>query len=152
MAYDQKAEAQKNWDKKLPVFQEFQSRILKEKLKKYKFIVTIQDPEDEKLKICPSHYGAGFENARLDFGGVNVVTIYSQFKDRWDKEPKKIIESMWMDARSWTDVLGGINYSRKVRELPEIPYKREGHKTLQSCIDEIERLRKAYINYFQNKE
>ena len=135
---------EKSWEREYPVFKEWQKKLTEEKINQYGFDVTIQNTRQRRLKINHMNTGSGFENAHIDFKGSYVATIQCSFNDSW-KEPK--IEYMWV-RHHWKSFIEEINSSRDERKLPLIEFKRDGHQTLQTCLDELEKLRIEIVNHF----
>jgi len=145
MIYNVKRAREKSWKREYPVFKKMQEIISKEKLNKYGFNVTIQKTRERRLKQNHINCGSGFEHAHIEFKGTPVAIIYSQFNNEWEGEPK--IEYLWI-KHHWKSFLEEINYSRSERKLPLIEFQRDGHKTLQSCLYELETLRILIVKHF----
>ncbi len=145
MAYDREEEHKKDWNKKLPIFTEYQKSLSKSKLKKYRFVVDIANYKEERLKINHINTGSGFETARIEFRGDIVAYVYPMFDNSWREEKPKI-KYLYFDFR-WREILSRINYARENKGLPEIEFERE-YQTLQDCIDEIEVIRKEIAKFF----
>lgn len=149
MAYDQKKVNEEDWEKRFPVFRKFQEDLAKENPKKYRFDITISNPKEKRLKSNHINSGSGFETCHIKFKGVNVAYVYPVFNSGFRENRQ--IQSMWIDARSWTEILSTINYTRNEQGAAKIDYRREGHLTLQSCIDELEKLRRVIVEHFSDK-
>ena len=147
MAYNHEEVRTKDWEKRFPVFKKFQENLSKENPKKYRFDIDIINPKEKRLKFNHINSGSGFENCRIRFKGIIVGYVFPTFNNTMRDERK--IESMWIDARSWTEILSTINYTRSEQGDAKIDFRREGHLTLQSCIDELEKLRRVIVDHFE---
>jgi len=143
--YDREAANKETWDRRFPTFKAFQKALRAEKLGRYSFVVNISDPNEERLKTNHINTGDGFECAHIYYKGVPIAYVYPQFPESWKKEQK--IEGMWIRL-NWKDVLESVNWSRCQRKMEELKFEMGGHQTLQSCLDEIEKVRTEIVNHF----
>lgn len=137
-----------SWKSEFPVFKKFQKELIDKHsdLFEYGFSVTIQKPNSKRLKNNHLNCGTGFENAHIYFRESLVAVIYCQFSDSL-KAPE--IECLWIRYQ-WQPFLAEINNSRRQRKLGEITFNRDGHKTLQSCVNELEKLRREIVYHFEH--
>jgi hypothetical protein len=116
----------------------FQDYLTKEKLNEYNFEVIICDPEKEKFNTDRGF----FTSAQIYFKGDIVASVEPDFSFN-----SKII-SMWLDLRSFRQVLNTINYSYLENNKEEFKYKRDKHKNIQTILDELEKIRLEIIKYY----
>lgn len=145
MAYDIKKQREESWKREYPVFKEWQEKISAEKLNQYGFDVLIQNPRERRLKQNHLSCGCGFEHAHIYFKGIVVATIHSQFNTHFSGKTE--IEYLWI-RNHWKGILDEINVSRVEIKLPQLEFKRDGHQTLQDCLNEMEDLRRSIVYHF----
>jgi len=142
--YNQKKIREASWKRELPVYKEFQKGIEKEKLNKYGFDVTLANPRERRLKMNHMNTGSGFETASIEFKGTWMARVIPFVVS---STGGVYVRTLYLTNLNWETTINHINYSLSRRKLPDVGFKRE-HKTLQSCINELERVRKIIVKYF----
>jgi hypothetical protein len=126
---------------KKKVYAEFQAKLKAEVLNTYGFEVYICDPESEKINTDRDMFSSAYVYLKDNiFGDIRPI-FENSYKFNSDNE----ITGMGLSFRN--EALGSINYHNVEKGLDEIKINRE-HKNLQSCLDELERLRQEIVKFY----
>ena len=126
---------------KQELFAEFQLKLKDEKLNLYGFKIHIVDGGKSSKFNTDRGF---FTSAYLYFKEINFGHIMPVFNEA-HKAPTKITNLHL--SRGSNDLLGTINYFRQETNLKLLEFKNE-HDTLQSCIDEVEKLRQEAVKFY----
>lgn len=135
LSYEERISQSKETRKAL--YKSFQEILLKEKINLYGFEIHICDPTSENTLFNTNR--DMFTSAYLTFKDCQFAIITPQFRN-------EKIDGLYM-GRCGHDVLGSINYHRSEKGLEEIIVEKS-HQTLQSCIDEAERIRQEAVKFY----
>ena len=131
MNYTQRIEKEikdrkKNWEI-------YQADLKKDIINKYSFDIIITEEDDFNTDR------GFFTNAHIFFKGSLVATISPNFDDAINGV---LVESMWIDLRS--------TFHETTRTLIEegFVFQKDDYLSLQSVLDEIERVRKEIVKYY----
>jgi hypothetical protein len=139
LSYEERINQSKETRKAL--YKSFQEILLKEKLNLYGFEIHICDPIDENTLFNTNR--DMFTSAYLTFKDCQFAIITPQFTGTFRNDK---IDGLYM-GRCGHDIIGSINYHRSEKGLEEIVVEKS-HQTLQSCIDEAERIRQEAVKFY----
>ena len=139
LSYEEKLTQAKEVRKDL--YKSFQENLMKEKLNLYGFQIRICDPASENTLFNTNR--DMYTSAYLEFKDCMFAIINPQFIGNFKNEK---IDGLYM-SRCGHDILGSINYHRSENGLEEIVVEKS-HQTLQSCIDEAERIRQEAVKFY----
>lgn len=123
------------------LYKSFQETLMKEKLNLYGFEIHICDPTSENTLFNTNR--DMYSSAYLLFKDCQFAIITPQFTGTFRNEK---IDGLFM-SRCGQEFLGSINFHRSENELEEIVVEKS-HQTLQSCIDEAERIRQEAVKFY----
>ena len=136
-----KEQVQQDKETRKALYASFQEKLMKEKLNLYGFEIHICDPTSENTLFNTDR--DMFTSAYLTFKDCSFPNITPKFAGRFQAEE---INGLSL-SRCGQEFLGSINYHRSERGLEEIVTNRT-HDTLQSCIDEAERIRQEAVKFY----
>jgi hypothetical protein len=139
LSYEEKLNLAKEAKKVL--YKSFQEALMKEKLNLYGFEIHICDPASEGTLFNTNR--DMYNSAFLYFKDCQFAILTPQFTGAFKD---KSIDGLFM-GRCGQEVLGSINYHRSENGLEEIIIEKS-HQTLQSCIDEAERIRQEAVKFY----
>ncbi|HUU86563.1 MAG TPA: hypothetical protein VMX17_02270 [Candidatus Glassbacteria bacterium] len=126
------------------LYKAFQENLMKEKLNLYGFEIHINNPEDSNTIFNTSR--DMYSSATLYFKDCVFGNISPNFIGKIKDEA---IESLHMSfGMCAKGVLESIDYHDSERGLKQLQAQKDSHKTLQSCIDEAERIRKEAVKFY----
>jgi len=130
---------------KKKLFFDVQTKIAKEKLNLYGFEIVFVDPIN---KINTDR--GFFTSAYITFKHISFGHIVPSFniteKSLRQGSPEPAIESFIIHRTN--ELTGSINYSRSEDGKEELEFKYTDHMTIQSCLDELEKIRIEIANFY----
>lgn len=127
--------------KRKELFLECQAKLLKEKFNLYKFELNLFNPEE-------SDYQWNQFTAIIEFKKEVFCFIMPAFDNKYDfQEPTSISNFYVRVSHSPRAVLETINYCLKESGKKQIEIQRD-HETIQSCIDEMEKIRLEIVQFY----
>ena len=129
-------------EKKKKIYSDFQEKLKLEQLNLHGFEIRICEPENEEFNTNRGF----FTSAYITFKGIS----FGQIKPGFNEDYKGVhgVDNLILIKGSY-DHIQTINYSIEEGKYKgqEFIFNRE-HDSLQSCLDELERLRQEIVKFY----